>query len=346
MEKTRLDRATRKQELQAQLDRLTTEAESARESASADLKALRDRLAEREGALETMRKEEAKTRAHFQNTKALLKGLLDRHRALREQAERRKTDPEAQTKQLQALPSTTVPPMRPSLPIGDGSSRATKIAAAAVILAVCMLGAFYLGYTRPGARESAPGPASRTAAVPTPTPPPSAVHSPAARPPTPCPTASLDLPPMGHSAPATAVSARTLPTINIPRARSAVDGESVKIVFESGLFSSMTNWAAGSVELLRTAARQVAPHLNSYDLIVEGHTDNTTFNRGSPFEDNEALALMRAETVLAFLISAGGLPAESLRAVAEAEEDAPYPNDTATNRERNRTVVLWLSPKR
>lgn len=83
---------------------------------------------------------------------------------------------------------------------------------------------------------------------------------------------------------------------------------------------------------------------------VAGHTDAQPLN-GGPFKDNWGLSAMRARTVLVFLISkvetkdgGGGLNPTHLHAAGYGETDPVAPNETPTEREKNRRVELVLIP--
>ncbi len=81
---------------------------------------------------------------------------------------------------------------------------------------------------------------------------------------------------------------------------------------------------------------------------VGGHTDNKPL-RGGPFRDNLGLSLMRARTVLLFLINpdktkGGGLPKSHWSAAGFAETDPVASNDTADGRQQNRRCELVVMP--
>lgn len=95
------------------------------------------------------------------------------------------------------------------------------------------------------------------------------------------------------------------------------------------------------------------------DFQVAGHTDNKPL-KGGPYLDNWGLSLMRARTVLVFLITptdvephgygvnrvepGGGLPSSRWSASGYGETDPVTPNNTPDNMQKNRRVELIVMP--
>ena len=78
---------------------------------------------------------------------------------------------------------------------------------------------------------------------------------------------------------------------------------------------------------------------------VAGHTDNVDF-KGGIFQDNWGLSLMRARTVLVYLVDPeeGGLSRSNWSAAGFAETDPLQVNDTPEGRQANRRCELILVP--
>ena len=124
------------------------------------------------------------------------------------------------------------------------------------------------------------------------------------------------------------------------------------ILFDSG----KTDLRKEGENVLREVARVITSDstLLSRDFQVAGHTDNTPLQRG-PYIDNWGLSLMRARTVLVYLITptnnptskggpGGGLPSKNWSASGYGETDPVVSNSTAVNKQKNRRVELVVMP--
>lgn len=99
--------------------------------------------------------------------------------------------------------------------------------------------------------------------------------------------------------------------------------------------------------------------LSARNFQVAGHTDNQPL-KGGPFVDNWGLSLMRARTVLVFLVTptdakpsghglgriepGGGLPTNRWSASGYGETDPVAPNTDNANMQKNRRVELVVIP--
>jgi flagellar motor protein MotB len=127
------------------------------------------------------------------------------------------------------------------------------------------------------------------------------------------------------------------PTIQVDGVRVERKTDHLRITFDEGAFARMTTLSDKAIEQLKSIVKQLAPNQAGYRLVVEGHTDNIPMRATSAFADNAALAAARGETGAAFLKEAG------VQAIAATNPGpAPYPNDTADGRRRNRTLVIKL----
>lgn len=80
------------------------------------------------------------------------------------------------------------------------------------------------------------------------------------------------------------------------------------------------------------------------DYQVAGHTDNQPLT-GGVFKDNYGLSLMRARSVLLFLVGKGGiLPKEHWSAAGFAETDPVVSNGTKDGQQKNRRCDLIVVP--
>lgn len=115
-----------------------------------------------------------------------------------------------------------------------------------------------------------------------------------------------------------------------------------KIVFEEGVFTSLTNVSPSVKPILRDLEPHLEKYASHYRIIVVGHTDDQKPGPESRYRTNDALALARAQEFARVLSRECDLPISRLRAIAARDEAAPFPNDDAESRSRNRTVVIKL----
>ncbi len=114
------------------------------------------------------------------------------------------------------------------------------------------------------------------------------------------------------------------------------------IVFEEGVFASGFKLSREGEILLSNVGRQLAQQANKVQVTVIGCADNRPVSGKAKYKSNEALGLMRAAEAERVLRAASGLPADTFKTVSYGAKRSPFPNDTAANRARNRTVVLRI----
>ena len=86
------------------------------------------------------------------------------------------------------------------------------------------------------------------------------------------------------------------------------------------------------------------PSLANRDYQVAGHTDNQPL-QGGMFKDNWGLSLMRARSVLLFMVGKGGiLPKQHWSAAGFADTDPVANNGTKDGQQRNRRCELVVVP--
>jgi flagellar motor protein MotB len=115
------------------------------------------------------------------------------------------------------------------------------------------------------------------------------------------------------------------------------------VVFESGVFASGTQLSREGAAMLSKVGRQLAPRAKNISVTVVGCTDNVPVSGKKEYKDNKALGLLRAAAALQVLQSSSGISAAAFKTVSHGTEWSPFPNDTAANQARNRTVVLRIS---
>ena len=102
-------------------------------------------------------------------------------------------------------------------------------------------------------------------------------------------------------------------------------------------------------EILKKVADVIRqdPGLASRNYQVAGHTDSETL-QGGIFKDNWGLSVMRARTVVVFLVDpakdGGGLSGKRWSASGYGEEDPVATNDTTEGKAKNRRVELVVVP--
>jgi chemotaxis protein MotB len=106
------------------------------------------------------------------------------------------------------------------------------------------------------------------------------------------------------------------------------------VLFDSG----SATLKDGAKDILRS----VSENLKKMDspVLVEGHTDAARM-LGKKFRSNRELSLMRAFSVINYLIE-GGVPAGKLSAYGYGEYRPLVPNDTETGRAKNRRIEITI----
>jgi chemotaxis protein MotB len=112
---------------------------------------------------------------------------------------------------------------------------------------------------------------------------------------------------------------------------------------EAGFFSSGSATPhPGTLPILKEIAAAVGR--TSYDLRVEGHTDNIPIH-DAEFDSNWELSSARATRIARIFLATGAIRPERLSAAGYAEFHPVAPNDSAAGRAENRRVDLVLAPR-
>jgi chemotaxis protein MotB len=115
------------------------------------------------------------------------------------------------------------------------------------------------------------------------------------------------------------------------------------VLFDSGRDSLKKE----GLEILQKVANVVKadPQLLSRDYQVAGHTDGVAL-KGGTFHDNWGLSLMRARTVLLYLVGdkGGQLPTQHWSAAGFADTDPVASNETDDGKQKNRRCDLIVVP--
>jgi chemotaxis protein MotB len=112
---------------------------------------------------------------------------------------------------------------------------------------------------------------------------------------------------------------------------------------EAGFFSSGSATPhTDSLPILRQIAASLGH--TTYDLRVEGHTDNIPIHNNQ-FDSNWELSTARATRIARIFLASGAIPPQRLSAAGYAEFHPVAPNDTAAGRAENRRVDLIVHPR-
>jgi chemotaxis protein MotB len=124
------------------------------------------------------------------------------------------------------------------------------------------------------------------------------------------------------------------------KATIAVTDKTVNIALNPESFFSIGSAKVnpGTISVLESLVGLLEPFPN--DIIIEGHTDPTPV-RGGAYRSNWELSVARAVGVVNFF-TASGLDPKQLVAAGYGEFHPAYPNDSETNRARNRRIEITL----
>jgi len=135
------------------------------------------------------------------------------------------------------------------------------------------------------------------------------------------------------------------PSVKVDNVRIVQEQKTCAIVFEFGVFRSLTKLSDGALGTLEQVASQLRGSISDFDLVVEGHTDMVPISSGaaSNFADNSKLGEQRAKVVRDLFRDKFNIPGERMTVVSEGENNPPFSNDDDVSRRKNRTVVLKLT---
>lgn len=141
------------------------------------------------------------------------------------------------------------------------------------------------------------------------------------------------------------IPATAWPDLSLPNHTVSRDGNTMRITFSYGLFSSGTRLHDQARVDLRAIADSLRKQIDSFTIIIEGHTDAVPVRPGNDqFVDNFSLGMARAQTVKKFFVDEAGLPAKRIHTSSAGQASSPYPNDSEENRARNRTATISIIP--
>ncbi|MEI6575277.1 MAG: OmpA family protein [Bacteroidota bacterium] len=123
------------------------------------------------------------------------------------------------------------------------------------------------------------------------------------------------------------------------------DGQ-VYVSMEESLLFKTASWQVGpkGIEALKKLAN-VLEKQNDINVMVEGHTDNVTFNGPGQVRDNWDLSVMRATSVTKILLQSGEIKPSRITAAGRGEYFPIDPANTMEARAKNRRTEIILTPK-
>lgn len=124
------------------------------------------------------------------------------------------------------------------------------------------------------------------------------------------------------------------------KATISVTEKTIKIALNPETFFSIgsAKLNPGTMNVLESLVGYVLPFPN--DIIVEGHTDPTPV-RGGAYRSNWELSIARAVGVVNFF-TMNGIDPKQLVAAGYGEFHPAYPNDSESNRAKNRRIEITL----
>jgi outer membrane protein OmpA-like peptidoglycan-associated protein len=115
-------------------------------------------------------------------------------------------------------------------------------------------------------------------------------------------------------------------------------GVSGDLLFDSG----KPDLLQSGYDIIRKAVIAISAKFPNSIIQIAGHTDNVKVAPHATFKDNQELSLLRAQSVMAYLVRTGMNP-NLLSAVGYGDTKPIAPNDTPEGRAKNRRVELVVS---
>jgi len=112
-----------------------------------------------------------------------------------------------------------------------------------------------------------------------------------------------------------------------------------KLLFQSGSTQVDPNGVRALEQLARVLA--VNPDIN---IMIEGHTDDVPFRKGSSIKDNWDLSVLRATSISRIILSSGNVDPTRITVAGRGEFFPVDPADTPEARRKNRRTEIILSP--
>ncbi|MCK5232537.1 MAG: hypothetical protein KAR13_19845 [Desulfobulbaceae bacterium] len=130
--------------------------------------------------------------------------------------------------------------------------------------------------------------------------------------------------------------------IDLPGVVSRSENGRTIISFDEGLFKKGSKLKTGACTILTALGKQLEPYKNQITLQVTGYTDDLPMPPEEKYLDNTSLGLSRALMVVEHLRATTGL--SNVPFTISGTDRAPCPNDSYSDRLRNRTVSICIAP--
>lgn len=124
------------------------------------------------------------------------------------------------------------------------------------------------------------------------------------------------------------------------------ENDELVLTFEHGLFQDKNRLTHEARDLLTGLGAALSRHRQAISLRIVGHTDDRSVRKGSHRASNLELGAERGLAVARHLASTQGGANVPITVETAGAEGAPFPNDSAENRARNRTVTIRIALRR
>ena len=125
-----------------------------------------------------------------------------------------------------------------------------------------------------------------------------------------------------------------------------VEGKSILLTFDEGLFDHGTHLKLGAKSRLQIVAKNLAQIQEPLHIEVVGYADDDRTFLQWTAEWESSLSFERAKAVADYFIELGLFHYENVSAVSGNVRNRPFPSDSSQNRAKNRTVVLRIDRAR
>jgi chemotaxis protein MotB len=112
-----------------------------------------------------------------------------------------------------------------------------------------------------------------------------------------------------------------------------------KLLFQSGSTVVDPNGVQALKQLSQVLSRN--PEIS---IMIEGHTDDVPFRKGSSIKDNWDLSVLRATSIVRILLESSNIDPTRLTVAGRGEFLPVDPADTPEARRKNRRTEIILSP--
>jgi len=113
-----------------------------------------------------------------------------------------------------------------------------------------------------------------------------------------------------------------------------------RIVFQDAVFSRLSTISSAQKPRLQEVVRMIHETDPRAKVSIIGHTDNDPVRPNATYRDNEHLGQLRADAIKAFLTETDTIREDLLLTNSSGSDQPPFPNDSAANKAKNRTVSL------